>query len=347
MFIIPGYYRMGPQTLVSSSVSTDIAVWDSERTYYKGDYCYGADGITVYECAIGPATFAAGQFCGQEHGVNLDNLNNNPDDLPTVPAMDRKAWPDYNEIKDCYEESGKLWWIKRGQYWENKYRMFQESPDLITTSEYDAAYASMSVTISHIAQFSALAFVRLWATSLRIRIGADVDMTVDLRVPPGLELPAADIYANMIVQLPREVGFGEQFTVDFIHDESVRRHWAPNESVRAECGFIYGGYLVNIGTAQWDTQIGIEDYSQKERDAFGRAIIQQRSFTNRINYKVSIDTNKVYAVSRYLASIRSILSVYVGDQMMPETVVTGYFKNFTIPIQNVSKCIFNIEVEGL
>lgn len=338
---------MGPETLVSSSADTNVTVWEDDRIYYKGDYCYGADGVTVYECAIGPATFAAGQYCGQPHGINLNNVGNNPDALPTVPAMDRKAWPDYTDIKDCFVESGKLWWIKRGTYWENEYRMFQESPDLITVSHYDPAFVTLDTTISHVAAFNHLAVVRVMATSLRIRVGTDIDMMVDMLVPPGYDLPGGDTYTTKIIQLPRGIAQGEQFSVQFIHDESLRRYWNSGEQVRAECGFIYGGYLINIGTAQWDTQIGITDYSKKERDAFGRAVIQERSYTNRINYRVSVDTKRVYAVSRFLASIRSILSVYVGDPDMPETVTVGYFKDFSIPIQNASRCIFNIEVEGL
>ena len=46
-----------------------------------------------YEAAVGPATYLAGSYCGQKFGEGLPNLNYNPEDYPTVPAMDRTQYP--------------------------------------------------------------------------------------------------------------------------------------------------------------------------------------------------------------------------------------------------------------
>jgi hypothetical protein len=346
MYVIPGYHILGPESLVTSSANSAIEVWDSATEYFVGDLVYGADESTVYECAVGPARFLAGQYCGQEHGVDMPNVGNDPEaeEPPTVPAMDRSAYPDYVDIDDCFVESGKLWWIKRGEYWENEYRMFMESPDLVTVGS-EGGTSTLAVTMTHTQPFQAVALIRVKATQAAFSSGG-VTQTIDLSYSNAESLPGARTRDNAIFLLPSVIPANQTFTVTLTMDNSIHAAVESNP-FQASCGFVYAGFPVEIGMTYYGTSIGIIDYSRKERDAFGRAIILERSFTNKVTYKISVETDRIYQTSRFLASIRSKLSVYIGKFEMPETIVAGYFKDFSIPVESFSDSVFDLTVEGL
>jgi hypothetical protein len=107
------------------------------------------------------------------------------------------------------------------------------------------------------------------------------------------------------------------------------------------------GFCLNIGTTLYNTTVGITDYSKKERDAFGNAEIKERAYTNRINYRVAVPTERIYAIKHFLAGIRARLSVYTADLDMPGTVIAGYYKDFSIPYESYTESIFSLDVEGL
>lgn len=426
MKIIP-WSAIPPESLISSTVSDAVAAWDADVTYFAGNMVYGADGVTVYEAAVGPATFLAGQYCGQAHGVNLQNKGFDPDDSPTVPAMDRTAYPDYIDIDDCYVESGKLWWIKRGPYYENKYRVFDESPDLETVSPIVmGGVASFSMVIEAPRSFDSIAFVRANATWIQVSYSAPIhyafwesdkaytagervrhnnksyqarhtvaesvvpgcptiynrnetpdggyliptgacnyshagepfwdlipeedqtiSATIDLVRPLELSMPGGDINKTAVYRAPGTVLAGTEVTITVIHNPFLRSHWDPTGESQAKLGLILMGFQIGIGLTLYGTSTGIVDYSKKERDAFGRAKITERGYTNKVSYKISIDTNLIYPIKEFLSTLRARVSVYIGDDALPETIVAGYFKDFAIPIESYSDSIFTLEVEGL
>ena len=347
MYIMDGYDALRPEDMVSSTAPGETPeAWDAGTTYLKGDLVFGEDGLTVYEAAIGPATYLAGSYCGAKYGEGLDNVGNKPEDYPTVPAMDRTEYPDYVEIDDCYKESGLMWWIKRGQYWENKYRMFQESPDLITEAEGNTGVSEFSVTCTARLTFRGIAFFRVVATSVTVTWGSQ-SHTFDMLTGKS-SIPGGDVYTRWADNLPFYITEGTDFTVTFTHDMSLRTNITSREPlVGAACGYLACGEFTVIGLTLYQTSLGIHDFSRKERDAFGRAIINQREFTNVITYKVSIPTENIYGVSRFLAMLRATLSVYVGYHGQQATMTAGFFKDFEIPIEGYTDSIFTLQVEGL
>ena len=333
MFVMDGYDALTPEDLVSSTAPGDtVAVWSAGTTYYKGQLVYGADGVTVYECAIGPATYLAGSYCGAKFGEGLPNVGYNPEDYPTVPAMDRTQYPDYVDIDDCFKESGLMWWVKRGQYWENKYRMFQESPDLVTQGTASSGISSFSVVCTARETFRGFAFFRLVATSITITgTGGSQELTL---LTGEDQIPGGDIDTRTAGVLDFDIAAGEDFTVTFTHDMSKRTNITAREPlVAAECGYMAVGTFTNLGLALYGTTMGIHDFSRKERDAFGRAIIAQREYTYVVTYKIAVDTTMIYPIVRFLAGLRATLSVF-GHENAPSTLTVGYIKDFAIPIES-------------
>lgn len=347
MYIIP-WSSVPPTSLVSSTLSDSVAVWDAGTTYLQGALVYGSDETTVYEAAVGPATFSQGQYCGQEHGENLPNVGYDPEDNETVPAMDRSEYPDYYDVADCYAESGKLWWIKRGQYWENKYRLFSDAPDEVSQGPAVAGISSFSFTVSHDEKFTTIGLSRLNATSIRVQVSAlAFDETFSLLIPDEQIFPGGDVYRTYALRLDLEVPKNAPITITVTHDVALRRSFDPDFADTARLGYLSLGYAVKFGETLYGTSVSIMDYSKKERDAFGRADVTVRNYTNIIKYRLSIPTDQIYSAYTFLSYLRASNSLYIGDITHPETAVVGFFKNFTIPIEGYTDSIFELEVEGI
>lgn len=115
----------------------------------------------------------------------------------------------------------------------------------------------------------------------------------------------------------------------------------------AACGEMVIGRQALLGTANFGTSISIQDYSIKTTDAFGNTVVEQRRFSKRADYDVTVETSRVSTVQKLLADIRTTPTVFIGEDDKPETVVYGFYKSFDIVISTPSISDCAIEVEGL
>jgi hypothetical protein len=191
-----------------------------------------------------------------------------------------------------------------------------------------------------------MAFFRTVATSITVTCGSD-SFIINLLTEKG-HIPGGDIFTRWASSFPFVIPEGAEFTVTFTHDMSLRTSLTSREPiVAAACGYMAHGAWTKIGTVLYQTQIGIHDFSRKERDAFGRAIIQERDFTQVISFKVSVPTEDIYLVTRFLAMIRATLSAFSAGEGLIELLTVGYIKDFEIPIESYTDSIFTLQVEGL
>ena len=107
------------------------------------------------------------------------------------------------------------------------------------------------------------------------------------------------------------------------------------------------GTIVDLGTTLANFELGTEDFSRKERDDFGRYTIVERRFAKLANYDVLLANNQVNATFRSLANVRAIPVVYVGSEQKTETVVLGFYKDFSILRTGPFVSEMTLEVEGL
>lgn len=115
----------------------------------------------------------------------------------------------------------------------------------------------------------------------------------------------------------------------------------------AKCGEMVIGRQSSLGVANFGTSVSIQDYSIKTTDDFGNVIIQERAYSKRADYDVTVETNRVSTVQKLLADIRTTATVFIGEEDKPETVIYGFYKSFNIVISNPSISDCSIEVEGL
>ena len=107
------------------------------------------------------------------------------------------------------------------------------------------------------------------------------------------------------------------------------------------------GRVIELGTVGYGTQVGILDFSRKDRDNFGNAVLVRRAFANLATYAATILTSRVGYARRILSERRATPTVFIGSENRPETVVYGYYRDLSITLAgpNASQC--SLEVEGL
>ncbi len=116
----------------------------------------------------------------------------------------------------------------------------------------------------------------------------------------------------------------------------------------AELGQLVFGFLSDVGLTVYGTSIGIEDYSIKDRDAFGNAIIVQRNFSQTVDFDVQFETQNARKIQKTLAALRATPVVYLGStDVSYGTLVYGFYRRFDITLETPSYAFASIEVEGL
>lgn len=112
-------------------------------------------------------------------------------------------------------------------------------------------------------------------------------------------------------------------------------------------GEVAMGTQKTLGLTLQNFEFGIEDFSRKERDQFGNFTIVERRFAKIANYDVFLENNEVNAAFRTLSSVRATPVVYIGNEDMPETVVLGFFKDFSTLRTGPGSSEMTLEAESL
>lgn len=103
-----------------------------------------------------------------------------------------------------------------------------------------------------------------------------------------------------------------------------------------------------LGTTIVGTGIGIEDFSRKDRDAFGNAILVERAFAQMVDFQFAFPTDDARRVTGVLARLRATPAVYYAgsDTSQLGTTVYGFYRDYSIPL-TTNRSFASLEVEGL
>lgn len=115
----------------------------------------------------------------------------------------------------------------------------------------------------------------------------------------------------------------------------------------AAVGHLVVGAAKQIGTALYGSSVGINDYSRKSTDDFGNTVVIQRSFSNRAEFDVALDTSEVTRVRRLLAELRATPVVWIGEETYEATILFGFYKDFQIVFSGPTVSDCSITVEGV
>lgn len=117
----------------------------------------------------------------------------------------------------------------------------------------------------------------------------------------------------------------------------------------AKCGVCKMGTAINIGGVMYGAELGIEDYSKKEVNEFGRTVIVPRPWVKTLNCKMIFDKPYLQTVFRTLADITTTPSVWVASDVPGWETLTvfGFYRSFAIDVAYPTKLYCTLQVEGI
>lgn len=227
----------------------------------------------------------------------------------------------------------------------NRFRPFDEklsdkcsNPEIITYT-----FNNNSTNIDGVALFN------LVGSTVRVEVIDGTDGTVYDQTKTIIDTSGVSNYFEYFFSVTDvqkfEIIFGD---MPFYPNAQTRVTVIANPGVNAEVGQIVLGTVSNLGLTVYNSTLSIEDYSRKDRDAFGNPIIVERAFANLVEFDVKIDTNKARYVQKTLSDRRAKPTVYFASEDTKfGATVYGYFRRFDITISTPSLSEATIEVEGL
>ena len=297
-------------------------------------------------------TFTPGEVIGVTS--DADKLADQGAAHPTITAATDKVHKIYESLSagnqgnypplDILEAVPK--WVEVGP--TNRWKAFDDSIGGQTEQANSITY-----TITPGVTFDSIAFLNLEAQSVRIKLtdavdGVVYDETVNLLdvIPTGTTA-YMDWYAyffSEITMIAEVAKLGMSLFLNTVLDITINYTGGT-----AKVGTIIIGKQMFIGNTQYSPSIGITDYSVKDTDAFGNTVITERAYSDKMTCDVAIPTNSIPYIKRMLASYRATVILYIGadEDIYPEMIMLGFYRDFNIVISYPDYAICSIEVEGL
>lgn len=227
-------------------------------------------------------------------------------------------------------------WVRVGP--TNKWAMFDRA-----TGTVSRAATSFTFTIAP-GMVRALALLDLNANSVTVtmRNGADVvyTRTVSLNTGYGVLDWLSYFFAPIVLKrtmvltdLPPYSGGEIEITVE--------------GGASTELGTVVVGDLFTVGITEYGVGLGMRDYSRKQTDDFGVTTVVERSFAKRMTVPVAVRTVDTDEVVRRLQLIRATPVVWIGSPKFDQSVIYGFFNDWSVDIayDQISNC--SLTIEGL
>lgn len=104
-----------------------------------------------------------------------------------------------------------------------------------------------------------------------------------------------------------------------------------------------------IGQTITGTSLGIEDFSTKGKDEFGRTVIVERAFADLVTFEFAFPATTSRRVRRILTDLRAKPAVYYAGSGLIDLggQVYGFPRDFRINLQTPTMSFATLEIEGL
>ena len=120
-----------------------------------------------------------------------------------------------------------------------------------------------------------------------------------------------------------------------------------NPGGTAGLGYICAGRQHNTGMSVYGITMAVTDFSRKERYFDGSTLIIPREYTFDTGYIIDPLTSHIGQIQRLLAKLRTVPSAFIAHPSRQETLVFGYYSDFTLPISSYSHTECAISIKGL
>lgn len=231
------------------------------------------------------------------------------------------------------------YWLDAGA--TNRWKMFDNANTSQTSNT-----SSIDVTLQTSGRVDSVALLNISAATARVKMtdataGVVYDKTYSLLTTSGI----ADYYSYCFEPIDRVTDLVVTDLPPYANGQIEVILTDSGNTVL--CGSCVIGLSRTIGGTQWSPKVGIQDYSIKQKDAFGNYTILQRAFNKRGSFTINVDANFVDRLQAILAQYRATPVVYIGASSYASTIIYGFYKDFSVEIAYPTKSICTLELEGL
>lgn len=230
------------------------------------------------------------------------------------------------------------WWVEVSA--TNRWKMFDPYPSTLTTNT-----DTIAVEITP-GRLNSLAMLRVEAAEVTVTLtdpteGVVYSTTVDMVSDSGI----LDWYAYFYEPIVRKTDV--VLTNIPAYSAATLSVTIDNTGSDAECGLFVIGNKRTLGTAKWEPEISILDYSQKTIDEQGRTTLVEGRFARLLDIDMFLPTSYVDELRRLLTEYRATPVVWIGDTQFTSTVVYGFYRSFTVVLSTPTVSDCELELEGL
>lgn len=235
------------------------------------------------------------------------------------------------------------WWLDTGA--SNRYRMFDAQVGTATT-----ATGSMTVDLIPGRAIQAVAL-------LELSNAIEVIVTVTDPVAGIVYLETIDLLADITSSSWWSYFFDPISKASSVVLDDIPSY--PDATITIEINAGAAGDTVSCGvcliglqtvfaeSVDYGLQLGIQDYSQIDRDVFGVTSVVQRSYAKRANWKVRIENTLVDTFHTTLANLRGVPALYIGTDRFSSSMIYGIFNEFYINVNYCNHSDCSVEILGM
>lgn len=273
---------------------------------------------------------------------HLYNLNRNPTDVPPpyVPYDEEEA-----EYPCGYRQAGKAWWAEVDPAIDYVTAML--NPNIYSGAEVQG---TLSVTVAPKAKYDAVGVFGLRAATATLSNGDSRDLALfsdedssetdnplcrgSLRIT---SLGPRCTHADRVVWL-----------LDAPTTASFTLTLTPLNGV-CQAGTLVIARTNILGVTNFQTTIGIVDYSRKGRDLAGRVQLVPRWYQDHVRYLLTVPAETRRIVHDVLIRLRNKPCLVVGHENPKryEMQVFGLLKDVALPLENAAQSLIDVEVESV
>jgi hypothetical protein len=114
------------------------------------------------------------------------------------------------------------------------------------------------------------------------------------------------------------------------------------------CGTLAAGAWSDLGDERQGVQVGVTDYSRKEFDTFGSALLTRRGFARKLDVPVIMSPSAMDQAVRVLTALRATPAIYRAATWIDATVVYAWLREWALSLDDRSSTVTgSISVESL
>lgn len=230
-------------------------------------------------------------------------------------------------------------WIRIGA--TNKFRAFDGY-----LTEPTQATQSLSYTFRLGQSNNAIALLNMTAGALNIAAVSDSEGHVFTR---DIQLISTENVFDLYSYFHAPIELISDFVIDdlpLFGDIEVTVTLSGGE---ISVGQIVLGNAEVLGAAKFGTSVSFKDYSTKDRDTFGNAIVLERAFADVVDFDFVVPTERVRQLRRKIAARRAKATVFytTPETLNYGTLVYGFPGQLLVTLSGPAESDVTLDVEGL